>query len=302
MKKVVRMMGLCALVALAFTSCKKNETNGNLTLTASMPQIVSNDRTVISDNALCWYGGDTIKVLSQGEVEKFGIIETGKRTTAFNITGKEDFLSNLKNNGTYFAFYPNADCSANQATINLSNNQTRIGIETGASINTYTYPMFAYNTGSNFQFHSNAGILRIRLRKSRNTTDVVKVGSIDLIAVDNNDQLVGNMTYTTNYVLNPATRLNVENPSNQVTLTCEVPEELLSGDQSNPEYSFDFVLFEGALSGEFLVKVRNENGQLIGDFKAGASHGGPDDYNHTILKEEIIIMPAREILGTIIPE
>ena len=26
MKKVVRMLGLCALVALAFTACKKNET------------------------------------------------------------------------------------------------------------------------------------------------------------------------------------------------------------------------------------------------------------------------------------
>ena len=306
MKKVVRMMGLCALVALAFTSCKKNETNSNLTFKASMPQTVSNDRTVIdNNNFLRWSSGDKIKVLSEGVAEEFQIIgsEVGKKTAAFDATGKDDFLANLANDRTYFAFYPNAVCNDTAATITLSDQQLRTATEDGPSFNTNTYPMFAFNTGDNFQFHSNAGLLRIQLRKTRTSTNDVKVDSIELISKDQNDQLVGDMTYTTDYVLNPATRLNVENSSNQVTLTCEVPEELVSGTQSNPTFQFDFVLFEGALQGGFYVKVRNENGQLIGNFEANPSSGdSADALNHTILKEEIIVMPVKEIDGTIIPE
>ena len=44
MKKVVRMLGLCALVALAFTACKKNDTQ-KVTFTANVAQPVNDART-----------------------------------------------------------------------------------------------------------------------------------------------------------------------------------------------------------------------------------------------------------------
>ena len=50
MKKVVRILGLCALVALAFTSCKKDKQNEELKFMASITQPVNTSKTHI-DNA-----------------------------------------------------------------------------------------------------------------------------------------------------------------------------------------------------------------------------------------------------------
>ena len=56
MKKVVRILGLCALVALAFTSCKKDKQNEELKFMASITQPVNTSKTHIDNatNMLVW--------------------------------------------------------------------------------------------------------------------------------------------------------------------------------------------------------------------------------------------------------
>ena len=66
MKKIVKMLGLCALIALAVTSCKKEQKPTEMAFTATINQPVSGDRTQIGGNGrqLVWIGGETVTVFN----------------------------------------------------------------------------------------------------------------------------------------------------------------------------------------------------------------------------------------------
>lgn len=303
MKRIVRMMGLCALVALAFTSCKKKENNGNLTLKATMPQTVSNGRTWNDGNILKWSENDEIKVLHNGEDKTFMIMsgEENNKTATFDATGEGDFLADLlTNDSVYFAYYPNAISTGDGAKVVIESTQTMNATQ---RFMTNTYPMFGTNNGDNIVFNSNAGVLRIQLQKDTQATGAVKVGSLELTSLNTNDALAGEVTYTNDYVLNPNGILPVANPSNSIILNCKTPVELTGDGNVNPTYAFDFVLFEGTLAGQFNLKVRNDAGELIGDFTASASGTNPDENNyHIIDRKYVTIMPVKALTGAVIPE
>ena len=65
MKKVVRILGLCALVVLAVTACKKKDDSTKMGFTATITQPNNDSKTHIGDNnTLFWKAGDAIKVFN----------------------------------------------------------------------------------------------------------------------------------------------------------------------------------------------------------------------------------------------
>ena len=132
MKKVVRMLGLCALVALAFTSCKKNNETNSVTFKASMVQPTADSRTigVGSEEAgywAIWSDNDKIMVVNPaGDDNKdFTLTTRSGQNAVFTVTDpdKVNFLKDLETD-TYTAFYPFAELNGNEVTIPINPNQT----------------------------------------------------------------------------------------------------------------------------------------------------------------------------------
>ena len=140
MKKVVRMMGLCALMALALCSCKKNQTNG-VSFTATIAQPESTSRTHGEFNAdheyyLVWDDADVIKIVNpdgsatvnpDGSATcDFAVVSHSGSNAYFRTddAAAVTFLKDLENE-TYYAFYPNAVYNdvTKKVTMQISNSQ-----------------------------------------------------------------------------------------------------------------------------------------------------------------------------------
>lgn len=251
MKKVVRMLGLCALVALAFTSCKKDDNTNKVTFKATITQPVADDRTGINtNNEVIWTEGDEIQVFD----------ENGNTTTPFVATltgnpreatffGDGAFLANIHQAGKYTAFYPVQSYDANTVTMNaIPYEQTFV--RDVNRIMTDLYPMHATNNDEgNFVFSSDAGLLRISLFSSSTFTFNVK--RIEIIAPES-DVVNGTLVY------NNVTRSKEVVPAevaNKVVLQCDnvtLPESPYS-------VNFDIVVLGGAFENGFTIKVVREN-------------------------------------------
>ena len=269
MKKVVRMLGLCALVALAVTSCKKEEKPTELTFTASINQPVSDSRTHIGgDNMLVWDANNIIKVFNANG-------EEGDFTTTDQDVVDATFTGTLTPTASYTAFYPNAAVNGNAVTLVLNATQNYVANNFGND----TYPMAAVSNVNgnnvNFNFHSPASVMRLILKSNNACT----VGSI-IVTGGANDKLAGNLVYP-NFD-NPV-ECSIESATNSVTLNCGNGVQL-AADQ---ETAFNIVLLSGTLSAGTTVVVKDINGNTIKTLTTSVANN--------FVAETIYTMPIQEI-------
>lgn len=259
MKKVVRMLGLCALVALAFTACKKNETNSALTFKATINQPTSDSRTHINEaNMLAWDENDNILVFDNAAANyDFTVGIIGEKLDYADYQGvfeipageKAEFMKDLDKSEKYWAYYPNAELDNSIVKLQVPATQQ---FASEGSILPNVYPMFATNNLDNFPFLSDAGILRIKLKKNANYEPDVIVTKLVLRA--EGDDLAGEMLYPYN---NPADYSKGNTLYDEITLNCVDPEtgdgvEVLPGAY---DVNFNFVVLKGALQGAFTVEI-----------------------------------------------
>ena len=267
------MLGLCALVALAFTSCKKNEEQSKqLTILATITQPVADGRTHIgAGDMLVWDAGNSIRVFNANGKE-------GDFTTHVSDEWEHvPFTGPLTPTATYTAFYPNAAYveGATDVRINLNATQNYVPNNFGND----TYPMYATGTtnGDNieFTFQSHASVLRIQLQSNNACT----VGSI-IVTGGNNDVFAGNLVYDYS---DPST-CTVENGTNQVTLNCGNGVQLAAGEIT----AFNIVMKSGAMSAGTKVTVKDLAGNTIKEFTTSVAN--------TLQDQHILIMPVKEVV------
>ena len=264
MKKVVRILGLCALVALAITSCKKKEETAAMTFKATINQPTCDAKTHIgADNMLVWTADNTIKVFNaDGEYGDFTTEDEDVVTANFNGT--------ITPTDTYTAFYPNATVNGNDVCLQLNHQQNYVADDFGND----TYPMAAVNNGNDFEFHSPAGVLRLQFRSDHDC--IVK----NIKVQAEGDVLAGNLIYAYNdvtaYTVDTENSYDyVELASNGVTLA------------ANEVTAFNIVILEGALANGFTVEVRDMGDNLITTFSTQA--------DNTMPAETILTMPVKEV-------
>ena len=246
MKKVVRMSGLCALVALAFSACEKIDTT-KVSFTATINQPTTNTRThamgLNNEYFLVWDEGDQIKVFNEaGEDCDYTLTSLAQAVATFVVedAAKIDFVADLEN-AEYFAFYPNAVIDDNKVKLTIPAVQTYKALHNFA---TNTYPMVGFNKETNFEFVSNAGFLRLVFQAPENQTK--QFDKVVLTANDPGDYLAGDFVYEKcggNY--------QFVGKSNVVTVESSAKLVVLSGLLRD----VTFILPEGALKSGFTVEV-----------------------------------------------
>ena len=261
MKKTLRMMGLCALAALAVVSCKKNEEKAAMTgFEATIAQPNGNGKTHVgTDNWLLWNAGDAIKVFDEdGNAATF--------TTNDNNTKVANFEGEIEASDRYCAFYPagsTSDAAAGTVNLTLAATQTY----KNGSFETNTYPMTAVNNGNSFAFSSPCGMLAIPVKGTGT------LGSIELTGKDN-EQLAGT------YAFNLANMTN-EFAGNAPTVTLNCENGLaLSADEAATMF---FVLPAGTLANGFTAVLKGTNGTELYRLETAS--------DNTIAADMIRLMP-----------
>ena len=261
MKKVVRMLGLCALVALAFTACKKDDTQ-KVSFTASITQPTSTSRThaVGLGHHLVWDAGDQILVFNNaGEDETFGLPGTGtfEQTATFTAEGeKVDFIANI-NDEDYYAFYPNAIIEGGRVKMTIPDNQE---YKPQRSFTANLYPMVGFNVDengaycNNFNFISNAGFLNVSF-----TCPEILSGEIGItqVVLRSNDPVEDKLNGDVYYDMDGSNYEFVGN-TNEITIVPSTAGTLYY-DQNR---DFTFVLPQGALFSGFEIEVTLTNGEV----------------------------------------
>ena len=160
MNHSVKIMGLCALMALVATSCQKNEEKLTNTLTADLNQPTSESKTHIgAGDYLVWDEGDQIVIYDlSGDMATIAgtFTATTGGTTHTTFTG--DGLINP--DADLRAFYP-AQMVSGSGSFSTSTLDTQTYVEGTFAPN--TYPMAATNNGTSFTFHGLFGVLAIPL-------------------------------------------------------------------------------------------------------------------------------------------
>jgi len=262
MKKVVRMLGLCALVALAFTSCKKNDNTNKVTFKATITQPVADERTTINTgNAVIWTEGDEIQVFDENGATTDPFVATlteDERVATF--TGDATFLANINEAGKYTAFYPVQTYNPTEGTVTMNTvpaSQTYVPRSQGR-IMTDLFPMTATNDDEgNFVFSSDAGTLRIALFSSA-TTYQFKVKRIEIISNSPNDIVNGTLVY--NNVSRDKDVISPAVDANKVVLECgdvSLPDDL------DASKDFEIVVLGGVFQSGFTMNVVRDDNQVF---------------------------------------
>lgn len=112
MKKVIKCLGMMALVAVAFTSCKKEETKSSITVASQDLVTVDEDRTYLHDSGKTYFEiGDRVMVFNISETtptqSNCGVYECiGEGSLVqFVNSGYGDAAQDALDGG-YYAFYP----------------------------------------------------------------------------------------------------------------------------------------------------------------------------------------------------
>ena len=288
MKKIVRFLGLCALVALAFTACKKNDTK-KVTIKATICQPTSTDRTYITglneagDKVLKWGGDEEITVFNRTLTGDNGCnIQVSSYNNKYAYFSTYDpYMDDISIPNRYIAFYPNA-------AVNPENNKVELTIPNQQSYDWYRianniFPMYGFNTENyNIFFHSHAGVLGLRFLLDPEiyggTPIELPLQKIVLTGFNNADTgdadvLAGTMAYDLdgNYTMT--------NTGNVVELTGG------SLRNTNPT-EFYFILPEGALANGFTVQIIRDNGTSIIYEGKSVNNGG-----QAIEAEHVTYMP-----------
>lgn len=275
MKKTLRIMGLCALAALTFASCKKNEQKADTTtFQATLTQPTGDGRTHIGDGDwLMWDDNDAIKVFTANGSSATFTTHDANATTA-------TFSGNIAEADAYCAFYPAANASGlvnGNVVLTLSNEQQYAegGFANG------TYPMAAYTTGTTFEFHSPCGLLAIPMTGTGTVTSIELTGKL-------NEPLAGQL------LINPV-GFDPENPTytlgdyqTTVTLNCGSGVEL----EANNAKTFYFVVPKNVFASGFTAVVKNGCTEI---YRLETTH------NNIIAAERIRLMPTVNVasLGVI---
>lgn len=111
MKKVIKCLGMMALVAVAFTSCKKEEVKSTISLTSQEFTIDDEDRAYMSEKMTYFEIGDRVMVFNISETtptqSSCGVYESiGEGTTVrFVNSGMGEAAQDALDAG-YYAYYP----------------------------------------------------------------------------------------------------------------------------------------------------------------------------------------------------
>lgn len=307
MKKVVRMLGLCALVAFAFTACKKDDTQ-KVTFTATVTQPTSNVRThaVGYGHHLVWDAGDQIKVFNNAGADMDFALPTeitpNEKTVTFNVVGNEKvaFVSNLFTQ-PYYAFYPNALVAGNQVTMEIPEEQVYVPQR---NFDNNLYPMVGFNFyeddnqnvvyTDNFDFVSDAGFLNFSVTCPQVLSGQVFVDRVVLTANDPTDYLNGTYVYEKNGTLS-----GFNGNTNQITMWVKDEDGNVVSAPLDWQMArdFTFVLPEGALASGFTIDVYNGD-ELLKSFEAPAVSNTIEAMKYTVMnpvsvgnENQIVILP-----------
>ena len=260
MKKVVRMLGLCALVALAFTACKKDNTQ-KVTFTASITQPTSTSRThaVGFGHHLVWTAGDEIMVFNNGGAdETFALPTTGTFAQTATFTAEGDgvtFISNI-NEEDYYAFYPNAIVDGERVKMTIPAIQEYVPQRDFA---TNLYPMVGFNLDENgdycdnFTFTSNAGFLNVAFTCPQSMSGQVAITQVVLRSMDPAEDLIAGDVYYDK----DGSNYEFVGTTNEITMT---PSDAVLDWQMSRD--FTFVLPEGSLWSGFEIELTLSNGDI----------------------------------------
>ena len=261
MKKVVRMLGLCALVALAFTACKNDDTQ-KVTFSASAVQPTSDARTHIDFGTfLVWDANDAIQIFNEdGNEMDFTVKSFSGRPGVALFTAETEaevgFVKDLETKN-YTAFYPNATVNAdNKVVMEIPAEQLYVGAK---DVDNHLYPMVGFNNGTDFQFQSNAGFLNVPFRALEENQTLY----VDKVVLTSPDFLTGSMIYDKD-----GQNYEFVGTGHQITVTCEEPVDVIH----NMARDFTFVLPEGALTNGFTIDVYLGD-ELLETYEAQAHDG-----------------------------
>ena len=275
MKQIMRIIGLCALVAVVATSCEKKEMQPSNTLTAVLNQPTSGDKTQIgADNYLVWSPNDQILVGDQTlTTQTFTAMSSGSTHTDF--TG-----GTIDPNEGYWAFYPvnyvtDVDVVNGLVTFTVPATQTYVE----GSFATNTYPMAASNGGSGtvFTFQGLFGVLAIPL------TGECTVGSI--VLEDAMYHLSGQTTLRVSDLL--AAEGSKGGKSNERTITLDCGDGVTLS-PTNPT-TFMFALRPLACYGGFTITIKDTEDQVI------ATRTASPNYRNAIQPQKILWMPVTDL-------
>lgn len=137
MKKVMKCLGMMALVALAFTSCKKEEKKSIISVSTEELIVVSEDRAYLNDAAGKPYFevGDNIMVFNiskttptQSNCAVYGCTQEGDNVPFENL-GYGDAAQDALDAG-YYAFYPFVEPNENIITeLNQGENKSKFRVQ-----------------------------------------------------------------------------------------------------------------------------------------------------------------------------
>ena len=279
MNHSVKIMGLCALMALVATSCQKNEEKLTNTLTAELNQPTCESKTHIgADDYLVWDASDQVIVLDATTWESQMFAATSGGTTHTTFTGN----GVIDPSATYYAFYPVSYVSnivGDRVTMTVPTTQTYVE----GSFATNTYPMAAtnYGSGTEFAFHGLFGVLAIPL------TGDCTIGSVELtdaaynLCGDISARISTLISSKSNYTPAPT---ESSNTSRTITLICEGGLTLTS----TPKVIM-FALRPIACSQGFTVTFKDINDKVVYTKTATAR------LTNTIYPERITLMPPVDI-------
>lgn len=252
-------MGLCALVALAATACKKDQQTTS-SLKATLTQPTSDAKTHIGDNdSLFWNSGDQIKVFdANGNEYLFTTTDANQATASFTSDEAVEVVGST-------AYYPAAAVEKQGENILLTLPATQTYAE--GTFGNATYPMAAVYSADGFTFTSYCGLLAIPVDGSGN------LGSIELTSKIN-EYLAGQLRYD----LSGAYQ-SLDNAQTKVTLNCVGGVSL----GTDPKV-FYFVLPSGVLYSGFTAVLKDIMGNELGTLST-------DKDNH-IDGQTIRMMPA----------
>ncbi len=213
MKKVIRILGLCALVVFAFTSCKKNDNNNSKIVSFKASTVHfnpdSDSKTHIGGMDypfayLVWDSANVIKVFdADGNHADFMVtaLSDDKKEAEFHIyEGYTEFMEDLPIDNSYKAFYPNAVEDHGMVKLSVPSRQVQTFFAGfgGANVDNNTFPMYGHNQDTGFIFATDACVMRIEMYKNNIHTHV---DSVVFSSKTTGEFIAGNLVYNMNGIL-----------------------------------------------------------------------------------------------------
>lgn len=283
MKRIVRMMGLCALVMLAVVSCKKNEESAVMTFRATINQPTSDAKTYLgSDHYLYWNSGDAIKVFAIDENDTTSAVFT----TQDNAVKVANFSGNIAQSENYYAMYPAgmfSDIIDNETRITATISPTQQFVANGFATNTYPMGARIVDGSLDFEFQGLFGLLAIPMKGN------VTIGSIEL--TDALFNLWGDVIVKINSMDgkgdNNYIKEDPDSRSDEKTITLECGDEGFTLSEE-PDTVY-FVLRPLACAYGFTITVKDLSGETL------FTKSAPQNLSNAIKPQHILLMPEVEI-------